>query len=149
MKTHYTKQRSQRALLMITLLCLTSVASGAPATSEGSKTAQAPQAEAREERETEQTEQLITCDQELIAALKANQILLHVQGMVCGMCVQGITKLLSAKEEVKGVEIELETGSVLVTTQAGAKLSDEVLIDAIRRAGYKLQDLHRPASSGG
>ena len=64
--------------------------------------------------------------------------------MVCGMCVQGITKLLSALEGVKSVEIELEAGSVLITAEGASQLSDETLKDAITRAGYKLQDVHRP-----
>lgn len=96
---------------------------------------------------TAEEEKLITCNTEAIEAIQSNQILLHVQGMVCGMCVQGITKLLSALEGVKSVDIELETGSVLITTQAKTELSDQVLQDAISRAGYKLQDLHRPQTS--
>ena len=81
-----------------------------------------------------------------IVALKPNQRLLHVKGMVCGMCVQGISKMLTAVEGVVGAEINLERGTVLVTIQADADVEDQLLTKAIARAGYEVQELHRPRS---
>ena len=110
-----------------------------PSSSDVSKAAQSEKS-ASETRSGDQIE----CDPKATSALITNQVLLHVQGMVCGMCVQGITKLLSKLEGVKSVEIELEMGSVLVTTRSGVRLSDKALIDAVKRAGYRVQDVHRP-----
>ena len=87
------------------------------------------------------------CDAEATSSLKANQLLLHVRGMVCGMCVQGITKLLSALDGVKEVKIELEAGTVLVSAQRGTSLKDEALREAIKKAGYELHEICRPAST--
>jgi copper chaperone CopZ len=91
------------------------------------------------------TDQLVQCSSTDISALKTNQLLLHVQGMVCGMCVQGITKLLSSLEGVDEIDINLDKGAVLVTHRSGVTLPDTLLRETIKRAGYHLQDLHRPA----
>ena len=91
------------------------------------------------------TDQLVQCNLTDISALKTNQLLLHVQGMVCGMCVQGITKLLSSIEGVDEIDINLDQGAVLVTHRSGVILPDTLLKETIKRAGYYLQDLHRPA----
>ena len=91
------------------------------------------------------TDQLVQCRSADISALKTNQLLLHVQGMVCGMCVQGITKLLSSIKGVDEINIDLDKGAVLVTHRSGVTLPDTLLQETIKRAGYYLQDLHRPA----
>ena len=91
------------------------------------------------------SDQLVQCSSADISALKTNQLLLHVQGMVCGMCVQGITKLLSSIKGVGEIDINLDKGAVLVTHQSGVTLPDTLLRETIKRAGYHLQDLHRPA----
>ncbi len=91
------------------------------------------------------SDQLVQCSSADISALKTNQLLLHVQGMVCGMCVQGITKLLSSIKGVDEIDINLDKGAVLVTHQSGVTLPDTLLRETIKRAGYHLQDLHRPA----
>ena len=91
------------------------------------------------------SDQLVQCSSADISALKTNQLLLHVQGMVCGMCVQGITKLLSSIKGVDEIDINLDKGAVLVTHQSGVNLPDTLLRETIKRAGYHLQDLHRPA----
>lgn len=88
------------------------------------------------------------CDPQAISALKADQLLLHVEGMVCGMCVQGISKILGELEGVKGVEIDLEAGSVLVTMKPEGKLAEQDFKDAVSRAGYEMRDMHRPAGEG-
>ena len=76
--------------------------------------------------------------------VKANQRLLYVKGMVCGMCVQGITKQLTEIDGIKNVEINLESGTVLITAVSPEKIpADQRLRDAVDRAGYEVQDIHR------
>ena len=81
-------------------------------------------------------------DPAVIAALQADQKLLYVKGMVCGMCVQGISKLLGGVEGVKKVDINLEGGSVLVTVSPTQQPSDQALSKAVARAGYEVQSIH-------
>ena len=79
--------------------------------------------------------------------VKANQRLLLVKGMVCGMCVQGITKQLTEIDGVKNVEINLESGTVLVTAVSPEKIpADQRLRDAVDRAGYEVQNIHHASN---
>ena len=91
---------------------------------------------------TEANEEEIQVDINSIARLKTHQRLILVRGMVCGMCVQGIKKLLTGVKGVKAVQIELEAGSVLVDLSTESPPSNQTLSDAVARAGYEVQDIH-------
>lgn len=82
-------------------------------------------------------------DSAAIAALKPTQVLIYVQGMVCGMCVQGISILVKKLKGVTQVKINLERGSVMIDMSPNTNLTDEVLKETIANAGYKVQDIHR------
>ena len=105
-------------------------APGTPVTGEASETATEPSA--------------------AIARLLPNQLLLSVQGMVCGMCVQGITKQIQELNGVTEVEIDLEAGSVLVTASSRQGLpSAAQLRAAVTRAGYEVQEVHGASTGEG
>jgi copper chaperone len=59
-----------------------------------------------------------------------------VTGMTCEHCVASVTEELTAIAEVTGVDVELATGAVTVTS-ARALTTDEVAA-AITEAGYQL-----------
>ena len=82
-------------------------------------------------------------DSATISALKPTQVLIYVQGMVCGMCVQGISILVKKLKGVIQVKINLERGSVMIDMSPNTNLTDEVLKETIANAGYKVQDIHR------
>ena len=79
----------------------------------------------------------VPVDQAVINALKPDQVLVYVRGMVCGMCVQGITKLLTKVSGVKTVEIDLETGAVLIRVSENESPTDPQIKEAIKGAGYE------------
>jgi len=81
-----------------------------------------------------------------IASLKSNQLLLYIKGMVCGMCVQGITKTVGALKGVRSVKIDLDHGSALVNLEEGISISEAILREAVKDAGYELQDVHSASS---
>ena len=85
----------------------------------------------------------VPVDQAVISSLKPDQILVYVRGMVCGMCVQGITKLLTKVSGVKTVEIDLETGAVLIRVTENESPTDPQIKEAIKGAGYEAQDIFR------
>ena len=85
----------------------------------------------------------VPVDQAVISSLKPDQILVYVRGMVCGMCVQGITKLLTKVPGVKKVEIDLETGAVLIRVSENESPTDPQIKEAIKGAGYEAQDIFR------
>jgi copper chaperone len=88
-------------------------------------------------------ETTISVDSAAIAALKPTQLLIYVQGMVCGMCVQGISILVKKLKGVTQVKINLERGSVMIDMSPNTNLTDEVLKETIADAGYKVQEIHR------
>ncbi len=60
----------------------------------------------------------------------------QVQGMTCGHCVQSVTKEIGALPGVRGVDVELDSGRVTVTSEQG--LDREAVRAAVDEAGYEL-----------
>ena len=61
-----------------------------------------------------------------------------VQGMSCQHCVDAVTGEVAKVEGVTGVEVDLGSGTVTVTSQAPLDL--EVVRAAVDEAGYDLAD---------
>ncbi|MFR9730310.1 heavy-metal-associated domain-containing protein [Saccharopolyspora sp. MS10] len=59
-----------------------------------------------------------------------------VTGMTCGHCVSSVTEEISELAGVSDVAVNLETGSVTVTSSA--PLSDDAVRGAVEEAGYQL-----------
>jgi len=59
-----------------------------------------------------------------------------VTGMTCGHCVASVTEEVSALAGVEGVEVDLETGRVVVTS--AEPLAEADMAAAVDEAGYAL-----------
>ncbi|GII75961.1 heavy metal transport/detoxification protein [Sphaerisporangium rufum] len=59
-----------------------------------------------------------------------------VQGMTCGHCVSSVKEEVGAVEGVTGVEVDLPTGRVTVTSEGS--VPDESVAAAVREAGYEV-----------
>lgn len=59
-----------------------------------------------------------------------------VEGMTCGHCVKAVTEEVTQLDGVHGVEVDLATGTVVVTSER--PLSDEEVRGAVTEAGYQL-----------
>lgn len=59
-----------------------------------------------------------------------------VTGMTCGHCVASVTEEISGLEGVTGVQVDLPTGKVTVTS--AAPLEIEAVRAAVDEAGYQL-----------
>lgn len=57
-----------------------------------------------------------------------------VTGMTCGHCVQAVTTEVLMVAGVERVDIDLESGVVSVTSQAGVAPAD--IAEAVEEAGY-------------
>ncbi len=57
-----------------------------------------------------------------------------VTGMTCGHCVASVTEELSEVPGVTGVEVELSSGTVTVTSSR--PLTDDEVAAAVAEAGY-------------
>ncbi|GAA0542134.1 MULTISPECIES: heavy-metal-associated domain-containing protein [Actinomadura] len=60
-----------------------------------------------------------------------------VTGMTCGHCVSSVTEEVEQIAGVTGVEVDLPTGRVTVTSDA--PLDDALVKDAVEEAGYQLK----------
>ncbi|WP_409331541.1 heavy-metal-associated domain-containing protein [Trujillonella humicola] len=59
-----------------------------------------------------------------------------VTGMTCGHCVSAVTEEVGALPGVHGVEVDLPTGAVTVTSDA--PLDGAAVAAAVEEAGYEL-----------
>lgn len=60
----------------------------------------------------------------------------NVKGMTCGHCVSAVTQEITKLDGVSGVDIDLASGDVVVTSSA--PLSDDEVRAAVDEAGYEL-----------
>ncbi|TDE28650.1 heavy-metal-associated domain-containing protein [Actinomadura sp. 6K520] len=60
-----------------------------------------------------------------------------VSGMTCGHCVSSVTEEVEQIAGVTGVDVDLPTGRVTVTSDA--PLDDALVKDAVEEAGYQLK----------
>jgi copper ion binding protein len=58
-----------------------------------------------------------------------------VKGMTCGHCVMSVTEEVEEVPGVTGVDVELDTGRVVVH---GDGFSDEAIHEAVHEAGYEV-----------
>lgn len=61
----------------------------------------------------------------------------QVNGMTCGHCVASVTEEVSALAGVTGVDVDLPSGRVEVTSDA--PLDDAAVVAAVTEAGYEVQ----------
>jgi copper chaperone len=59
----------------------------------------------------------------------------EVTGMTCGHCAQAVTSELQAVEGVTAVQVDVETGRVVVE---GEGFTDQQVAEAVDEAGYAL-----------
>ncbi|PZT70098.1 hypothetical protein DN402_30765 [Streptomyces sp. SW4] len=59
-----------------------------------------------------------------------------VSGMTCGHCKATLTRVIGELDGVTGVDVDLDTGRVTVTSAADP--DDSVIADVVDEAGYEL-----------
>jgi copper chaperone CopZ len=81
----------------------------------------------------------------LIASLNAfaARVEVDVVGMTCGMCVEAITKELTATQRAENIKVKLEDKKAYFDEVKGKKLSDAEIKAAIKKAGYEAVKVRR------
>ena len=59
-----------------------------------------------------------------------------VVGMTCGHCVTSVTEEVSSVEGVTGVDVDLDSGALTVTSQAA--VDEDAVRAAVEEAGYSV-----------
>lgn len=72
----------------------------------------------------------------------AETVTVGVNGMVCSMCAQGITKKLKALK-VEQLVVDLDNKVVSFSTPDSLKVSDDKIKAVIKDAGYAVTDITR------
>lgn len=74
---------------------------------------------------------------------RAELVTIHVKGMVCGFCAQGIEKKFKALAEVKNVRVDLGTKEVHLDVIDGKSVPDETIKELITSSGYNVEKVVR------
>lgn len=68
----------------------------------------------------------------------------RVDGLACPFCAYGIEKTLGRVDGVKGVDIDIDKGTVFVTMAQGATLDEATTRQAVSRAGFTMRGFEPP-----
>jgi mercuric ion binding protein len=80
-------------------------------------------------------------------AVRAGTIEMHVNGLVCAFCAQGIEKKLRKIPATADVVVSLEQHLVAVALRDGQDISDSDLRRALTNAGYTVTTIRRTDAS--
>ncbi|MGH7614399.1 MAG: heavy-metal-associated domain-containing protein [Gemmatimonadales bacterium] len=77
------------------------------------------------------------------APLPGDSLRLTVDGMVCSLCAYGVERRLKKLDHVQHVQVELDSGLVVLVLEPGAALADSALAREVRKAGFALRHVGR------
>ncbi len=67
----------------------------------------------------------------------------YVDGLSCPFCAYGIEKKFSAVEGVEKIDIDLKTGTTIITMASGKTLDKTSARKAVKAAGFTLRDFEQ------
>ena len=94
-----------------------------------------------QDTQTEQTERSLTVERA--------DIVMRVDGLACPFCAYGIQKKLEALDATAEVDIRLNEGLVLLSLKPEQNVTDEVLTQTVKDAGFVVREIKRRQRSGG
>lgn len=68
---------------------------------------------------------------------------LGVDGLACPFCAYGIEKQLNAVKGVQRIEVDIATGTVVVTMAEAATLDQATADKAVKKAGFSLRSFEQ------
>ena len=73
-----------------------------------------------------------------------NQILkISVNGLVCDFCARSIEKLLSKKESVESINVDLENMLITIYLKKGKNINNTTVTMLIKDSGYDVTEINR------
>ncbi len=67
----------------------------------------------------------------------------EVDGLACPFCAYGVEKQFSRIDGVETIDVDIETGAVIVTMRDGATLDEAMARGAVEAAGFDLRDFRK------
>jgi mercuric ion binding protein len=67
----------------------------------------------------------------------------HVNGMVCAFCSQGITKKFKAQDAIESVHVDMDKKEVHLMFKEGKDIDDAQITELIKDSGVNVQKIDR------
>ena len=81
---------------------------------------------------------------ELSSGLKSENIIdVATNGMVCDFCAQAIEKVFMNREEVQGINVDLNNQRVVIYLKNDLNIEDTEIINLFEEAGYNVDKIDR------
>ena len=72
-----------------------------------------------------------------------DDIIVHVNGLVCDFCAQSLKKVFGKEESVNDIDVNLDTQTVTIDTKEGETINDTKIKELIEWGGYDLVKITR------
>lgn len=73
----------------------------------------------------------------------AKDIKVHVKGMVCAFCGQGIIKKFNARPEISKVDVSIREKTVSLSLKEGKDIPDKDIEAILKDSGYNVEQIER------
>ena len=68
---------------------------------------------------------------------------IKVNGLVCDFCARSLEKVFLKRGDVAEINVDLHSGSVLVTMKPGSTIDDTTITKLIKDSGYNISAIER------
>jgi len=75
---------------------------------------------------------------------KDHDVTVHVFGLVCDFCAQAIEKVFMDRDDIVGIDVDLDNFEVIIDLTDDSNMDDETITKLITDAGYTVNDIKRP-----
>lgn len=76
-----------------------------------------------------------------------NIINVGVNGLVCDFCARALEKVFGKREEVTGINVDLDNAMVSISMKDGMSIDDETLTKLITDSGYNVTGINNGCQS--
>ena len=81
---------------------------------------------------------------ELSSGIKSENIIdVATNGMVCDFCAQAIEKVFMKREEVQGINVDLNNQRVVLYLKKNVSIEDNEIIKLFEESGYGVEKINR------
>ena len=79
----------------------------------------------------------------LTSSLQATGITIHISGMVCAFCSQGLKKKFAPVAGIEKVTVNLDKQLVKLDVKEGQDVSDETIKALVTQSGFAVESIDR------
>jgi len=75
------------------------------------------------------------------------QTAVKVNGMVCDFCARAVEKVFSKQDEVKAIDVDLDSGNIIVEMNPNQSLSEEKIAELVTNSGYDIVGINKACAN--